>query len=200
MARAGQTLESPIDGTRAIFYKTAVDTNGTLLEFEFFFKPHTGKGVEREHFHITFAERYEILAGVAAYQLNGVEQQAQAGETVVIPANTPHLNPWNAGLEELHVRQTITMNPPNTKALQALENFIETLFTLARQGQVGKNGLPKNFLQTAMIFHSLQPDSYAAGIPIGVQRVLFGLLAGIGRLLGYRAHHSESSVGMHAHP
>ena len=40
----------------------------------------------------------------------------------------------------------------------------------------------------AVIFNDLLlPQSYAAGLPYGVQRMAFPLLAGVGRLLGYRA-------------
>jgi hypothetical protein len=64
MAAAGQAFENPVTGERMVFDKTARDSNGMLLEIEFFSKPNTGKGLPA-HFHPYFDERFEILAGSA---------------------------------------------------------------------------------------------------------------------------------------
>ncbi len=62
MAAAGQTFENPITGERMVFDKTARDSNGMLLEIEFFIKPNSGRGLPA-HFHLYFDERFEILSG-----------------------------------------------------------------------------------------------------------------------------------------
>ncbi len=73
-----------------------------------------------EHVHPEMEERYEILAGTAAFRIGGVEGIAGAGETVVVPPGTRHLA-WNptGGV----VRLRITMTP----ALR-WDTFVERLF------------------------------------------------------------------------
>jgi hypothetical protein len=66
---------------------------------------------------------------------------------------------------------------------------IETLLHLAQRGQVNRNGLP-NPLQLAVLLRSMQPNTYLAGLPVAVQRAVFGLLAAGGRAMGYRASYA----------
>ena len=49
-----------------------------------------------------------------------------------------------------------------------------------------KTGLP-NLLQIAVMAQAYRKEIAFGGMPILVQRLLFGVLAPIGRLLGYRA-------------
>ncbi len=84
MATAGQTFENPLTGERMVFRKTAHETNGTLLEIEFFIKPHTGKGLGA-HIHPSFDERFEIITGSACYMIGQDEYSAAAGDVVVLP-------------------------------------------------------------------------------------------------------------------
>jgi mannose-6-phosphate isomerase-like protein (cupin superfamily) len=72
------------------------------------------------HVHPAMEERYEILAGAAAFRIAGVERRAGAGETVVVPRGTPHLA-WNPTATVVDLR--ITMTP----ALRWAE-FVERLF------------------------------------------------------------------------
>jgi hypothetical protein len=51
-----------------------------------------------------------------------------------------------------------------------------------------------NHLQLAVLLETTMPASYAAGPPIPVQRVLFGLLGRLGRVAGYKAAYPEYGV------
>ena len=62
--------------------------------------------------------------------------------------------------------------------------------TLAQQGKVNRDGLPNTF-QLAVLLRSMQPNTYLAGLPVAVQRPLFGLLAAVGQAAGYRASYPE---------
>jgi len=57
---------------------------------------------------------------------------------------------------------------------------------LARDGKVNQNGRP-NLLQSAVLACVYRQEWRLARPPYGIQVVLFGVLAPIGRLLGYRA-------------
>jgi oxalate decarboxylase/phosphoglucose isomerase-like protein (cupin superfamily) len=192
MATAGQAFENPLTGERMVFRKTAHETNGTLLEIEFFIKPHTGKGLGA-HIHPSFDERFEIFSGSARYMIRQDECFAAAGDVVVLPKAIPHVHPWNAGDDVLHMRRVIQFSRPEMSMLAATEAFLETLYALAQQGKVEKNGLPKNFLQTVVVAQAIQPATYVAGLPVVIQRPLFAALAAYGRARGYKAYYPALS-------
>jgi mannose-6-phosphate isomerase-like protein (cupin superfamily) len=186
MLKAGDVIENPIMGQRVIFCRTAHDTRGAFVQVEYFNKPFTGKGSVPAHFHPTMTERFEILTGMARYRLAKGEREAKRGDVLTFPPRVPHLHPWSVSAEELHVRQTTTPDQPNVAALEASQEAVVTLFGLARDGKVNKNGLP-NLLQLAVLVRSMMPHAYLDGMPIAVQEVMFGSLAAIGRLFGYKA-------------
>lgn len=192
MLKAGDVIENPVMGLRVLFCKTARDTNGAFVEVEYFNKPFTGKGAAPAHLHPTMTERFEILRGTARYRLGKEEREAQADDMLIFPRGVPHLHPWNSSADELHMRQTTIPDQPDITALEASTQSILTLFGLARDGKVSKNGLP-NLLQLAVIVHSVMPYAYLDGMPIHMQEIVFGSLAAVGRLLGYRASYPRYS-------
>ena len=184
MARAGDALEHPLTGDRMVFLKTARDTDGELLQLGFFLK---GGGPEAAaHVHPYQEERFEVLSGAARFRVRGQqERDVGAGEAIVVPAGTPHTL-WNAGEEEAHL--ILEFRP----ALRT-ETFFETLFGLAQDGKVDpRSGFPGP-LQLALIFREHEDELYLAGPPLFVQRALFGLLAPVGELLGYKARYPRYS-------
>ena len=177
MVAAGEVLEHPITRERVVFRKTGRDTGGALAQADFYLPP--GGFVAAEHIHPQQEERFEVLAGTLRGRAAGKEVAAGPGETVVIPAGTPHVW-WNAGDDELHA--LVELRP----ALGA-ETFFASLFGLAQDGKVSpKTGLP-NPLQLALIMRAHRDLIVLARPPRPVQAVLFGALALIGRLLGYKA-------------
>src|SRR5918994_3585468 len=183
MAKAGDTIESPFSGARIRFLKTARDTNGELLQVEDLMKG--GGRVPIEHVHPYMEERFEIISGTARLSMRGQERDVFAGESVVVRAGTPHV--WgNPGEEEVHL--ILELRP----ALR-MEEWFETFFGLQKDGKVNpKSGLP-NTLQWAVISREYEDEIYLASPPLFVQRVRFGLLASIGKLLGYRARRHDDA-------
>ncbi len=132
MASAGQEIDNPVTGERIVFRVTSADSYGELLEFDDFW---TRPGYRvTEHIHPEIEERWEVVAGVAAFRIGGTERRAHPGETIVAPAGVPHMG-WNPTDDPVHVR--VQMRP----ALR-WEQFAEQLFDLANQGLVDANGLP----------------------------------------------------------
>ena len=193
MAAAGQTFENPITGERMVFDTTARDSNGLLLEIEFFIQPNTGRGLPA-HFHPSFDERFEILSGSARYIVGDVEHPADAGDEIVLPRGIPHIHPWNVGNDVLHVRKITQLDKPDKDLLLKSEAFFETLYALAQEGKTGADGLPKNLLQKVVVGQALEPASYSATPPLWIQRPLFGLLAAIGRAFGYSSYYPAQYV------
>ena len=192
MAIAGQTFENPMTGEKMVFGKTARDTNGTRLEIEFFIPPNAPK--VGAHFHPYFDERFDILAGSARYKIGQDEYGTKAGDVLILPQGMAHVHPWNVGNDILHVRKITQLDKPNMQWLLETEEFFESLYAFAQQGQIGNDGLPKNLLQKVVLIQSLQPHTYAAGIPVLVQRIFIGALAAVGRALGVKTYYPAQYV------
>jgi hypothetical protein len=76
-----------------------------------------------------------------------------------------------------------------------MESGFETAWGLARDGKATKAGLPKNPLQLVVFANEHKDEVFLTRPPIPVQKALFavlGLLAPVGRLLGYRATYPQS--------
>ena len=99
---------------------------------------------------------------------------------VSVPKNVPHyfLNP---GHVEAHYLQEFF---PALK----IDGLFETFFAMARDGKLNKKGAP-NIFQTSLImlahekeFRLTKPNWY-------VQKLIFKLMAPVGRMLGYKEAH-----------
>jgi len=183
--KAGDVWFNPVTGMRMVVVQTPRETGGRSMTVEYELRPHTGRDVAPAHRHRIYTERFDILAGRAAYVCGDEERTATAGETVVIPLDTTHVHPWSISDEALVVRQTTEAARPDEATLTAALAGVRTGFYLAAEGKVDAQGRP-NPLQAAVIFNALLPDNYLPNIPLPAQRLLFGALAGLGRRLGYR--------------
>ena len=184
MPYAGQVLKNPYTGERIIFEQTERDTGGSLVSFEHFMQTRTAPTFP-EHVQLNHEEWFEILEGNAHYRLEGVERQAHAGETVIIPPGAIHINCWNKDPDELHMRHSF-------RPALGTDIFFETLFTLAMQGKANAKG-EVNVLQLAVIGNEIESQTFNAGIPISLQRLALPVLAMVGRLIGYRARYSSGA-------
>lgn len=179
MVKSGDVLEHPVTREKIVFSKTTRDTGGELLQVDLYLQP--GAFVAAEHIHPLQEERFEVIAGTLHGRVAGKELSRGQGEIIVVPKGTPHVW-WNSGDDELHVR--VEVRP----ALR-FESFFETFFGLAQAGKVNpKTGLPNPF-QLALIMRMYRNELVLARPPQLVQTLLFGLLAPIGRLLGYKAEY-----------
>lgn len=185
--KTGDVLTNAVTGMQVTVLQAPQETDGRAMVVEYRLRPGTGRAFTRAHGHRHYTERFDILAGRAAAVIGGEEQTAEPGETFVVPPNTSHVHPWSISDEELVVRQTTESSTPDPIGLGNALLSGEILFDLARRGKVNANG-EANPLQMAVIFNDLLlPQSYVANLPYGLQRVMFGVLAAMGRLLGYRS-------------
>ena len=94
MARPGEVLENPVTGQTLTFRRTSAETGGELLEVESSWKP--GGHEPPEHYHPSQEEHFEVLEGEVRARVGEVEHAIRAGETLDVPAGTPHAM-WNPG-------------------------------------------------------------------------------------------------------
>ena len=180
MAIKGQALNNPSTKERIVFQQTEKDTDGEVVAFDHYMPPSRASSFP-EHVQLNQEERFDIMSGTARYCLDGLEREAHAGEAVIVPPGVFHINCWNAGPDELHLRHSFR------PALGA-DYFFETMFTLAQSGKANAKG-EINLLHLAVIGSEIASQTYRAGIPIPLQHLGLSLLAALGRLLGYRAPH-----------
>lgn len=186
MAKAGELIENPITGERITFLKTTQETNGQLLRFEYVLPP--GFTIP-EHVHPHQEERHEILSGTLRGRVGGQERDYGEGERVIGPAGVPHA--WQNPSSHEEVRFVSELRPP-----LAFETLLETYCGLARDGKTTKQGIPKNPLQLAVLVDEVKGTFYSTQVPVSVQDALFalfGVLASVGRMLGYKARYPEYS-------
>ena len=172
-------LEHPVTGEKIVVCKTARDTRGELYQGDLYLQPEGF--IAAEHIHPRQEEHFEVISGTLRGRVAGKDVFEGKGAKLVVPAGTPHIW-WNSGAEELHIR--VEFQP----ALR-IESFFETFFGLAQDGKGNrKTGLP-NPLQMAVIMRAYRNELILARpLPLG-QTLLFGFLACIGRLVGYKADH-----------
>jgi mannose-6-phosphate isomerase-like protein (cupin superfamily) len=186
MLSAGFETTDPRTQTRTVLVKAAAETGGRgwVLEVHC---PQGAPASSPEHLHKTWVETFEILEGTSVYVLAGEERPLRKGERVVLPAGVPHTHPRNTGAGEMVYRQTNDFGAITPDTVTDVIGALATLNGLAREGRVGKNGLPKNPLQFAATGRVYtKHGTYDASIPVPIQK---GLAATFGRLaeaLGYR--------------
>ena len=175
MIHAGDTIKNPVTGERIVFHQTSRETDGEAVVFETIVGPNGF--VAAAHVHPMQEERFEIVAGTLGLRVGGEEIVASRGETLTIPAGTPHRF-WNSGDEEVRFRCEVR------PALQ-FEQLLETMFALAADGRTNKKGMP-NPLRLAVIARAHFDVVRLPFPPAFVQRIGLALGAPLGRLFGYR--------------
>jgi quercetin dioxygenase-like cupin family protein len=178
--QAGDSLENPCTGERGVLVKTPWEGENPSLEADLHVQP---KGaVVGEHVHRNFDERFTVRAGRIGFRLDGNESVAGPGDVVEIPRGSWH-DWWNAGDEEVVARVWVS---DGARFLQ----MIETLFGLARDGHTNAKGMPDP-LQLALFATEFRDVLVLRRPPAVVQKLVFGLLAPIGRARGYRGTYPQ---------
>ncbi|MDN3657217.1 cupin domain-containing protein [Ferruginibacter paludis] len=146
-----RTFVNPAINDAATFLKTAAETNGayTLLEIDL------GKSDGPPlHYHKAFSEKFQVQEGILYLQVGKQKKILKAGESVTVPAGTPHRF-YNEANDQ--VKFQITLQPGHT----GMENFIKIFYGLAADGLTDEKGKPKKFAHLAVAL--IISDSNAPG-------------------------------------
>ncbi len=172
MVHAGDVIENPVTGQRLIFQVTSADSDGELFAAEGIFSPGGFAGVPHVHPHQD--ERFEVLAGDAAFDVDGVRHVLGAGETIDVPRGTSHTFA-NAGAEGMRVR--FEFYP----ALTSTDRFYELYFAFAQHGRVNAKGMP-SLLDIATVWPITSQHAVLATPAPLIQHALFRVLGPIARI------------------
>ena len=175
-------LIHPVTGERIVFRQRSRDTGGELMEMSLYLAP--GGFIAAPHVHPNQEERFQVEGAPVMFRVAGKQRLYQPGEMAVVPAGVPHVW-WNPSDQEA---ATLVQFRP---ALDT-ETFFETFFGLARDGKVGRNGLP-NPLQMSVLARGYTREM---ALPPPAQWILGPLsvvMAPLARALGYRARYDKYS-------
>jgi len=178
----GEIWENPVTRERATILERPWDNPEGRVVAEL--TALAGARVLGEHLHPALVERFTVLEGELTMKQDGRVSVLQAGETAVVEAGVWH-DWWNASDRDARVRVEVTPG-------ERFVHMIETMFGLARLGHCDRNGLPHP-LQLALTAPEFGDVLVLRSPPAAVQRVVFGALAPIARLRGYRATYPQLS-------
>ena len=187
MISPGFETTDPVTQTRTVVMKGARETSGRGWVIEVHC-PEGAAAAVMAHLHRTWTETFEILQGSAACRLGDKELRLAAGESIVMPPNVAHVHPWNVGSGEMVYRQTNDFGASTPEAVDEMLGAYATINGLAREGRIGKRGMPKNLLQLVATGRAYtKHGSFDAAVPIPLQLGLSVALGRLAEVLGYRA-------------
>lgn len=164
-------IHNPRTGQQMVF----LNDDDALLEIDTTNPPSSER--EPEHVHPRQESGARVTSGVLTFEVGGVVRRVAAGESIVIPPNTPHRF-WNDGDEDARAVQWVR---PALKT----RSFFETYFALARDGKLNGSNLP-GILQLAAMIPAFADEIRPTRPPWPVQRALAAVLGPVARLRGYR--------------
>jgi quercetin dioxygenase-like cupin family protein len=176
MSKRGDAFNNPITGEHGAVRLGTEDTPDKRIVTDLRVRP--GGAVIGEHVHPSIDERFTVISGKIGYRLNGKDGVATGGDVLEIERGMVH-DWWNAGDNEARV--IVEVMPADR-----FEIMISTLFGLANDGKTNEKGVPSP-LQMAVIAQEFSDIVQFMSPPPAVQKILFGILAPIGRWRGYQA-------------
>ncbi|MEP9386128.1 cupin domain-containing protein [Mesorhizobium sp. KR9-304] len=185
MSRCGDIYENRVTGEYAIVLRGSDDRGGGPGIAHLTARP--GAAVVGEHFHPFMIEKFTVLEGTLDTRIAGRTMALKAGESVLVEPGVVH-DWWNSSkTDEAYVLVEVDAAPgaahidPNR-----FEMLIGMLFGLANDGKVDRKGRP-GLLQGAVIASEFADVIVFTNPPPAVQKIALGILAPLGRRLGYRA-------------
>lgn len=180
-SRRGDVLENHVTGERAVVLRGTEEVGDSgKLAVQLSVRPRGA--VMGEHVHSQITERFRVIEGKLGVRVDGEESVLETGSGVTVQPGVVH-DWWNAGEDEARV--LVEIQPG-----RRFELMIVNAFGLANAGKTNSRGMP-NLLQLAVFGREFGDVVEFVKPPRAIQRVLFGVLAPIGRILGYRAMYDE---------
>jgi quercetin dioxygenase-like cupin family protein len=156
-----RTIVNTATGETVTYLETSEETGGAHSRLELVAKP--GGGVPM-HQHADHDEVIEVIEGELEVTMNGTTRRFGPADRVLIPRGTTHrwCNPSRD--RDLTFRGGMTPGHP------AFELFLRVYFGLGRDGELGKDKLPRRFGDLALL-SDLDPSIF-----VGVKRLLRPLM------------------------
>lgn len=140
-----------------------------------------GTGRSGAHVHLDCDSSFQLRSGRARYAVDGEDRVLEVGERVVIPAGTPHVDPYTEPGQEAELY--LTMEPGGDFAYRFARTFGRALAAGAVNDQ---HELP--WLHLMVVLRATRAETFAVGPPRAIQKYgAIPLAAWIGRrIFGYQ--------------
>jgi mannose-6-phosphate isomerase-like protein (cupin superfamily) len=176
-----RTIQNPLTGERVTFLDTAEETNGEYVRI----RNETSAGAPGVvmHYHLTYTEAFEVVEGRLDMCVGTKDNHLilKEGEFVFVPLSTAHRF-WNSSTEPVFFEVEI-------RPARNFEKAIRAQFGLVEDGKTNDKAIPKNIFELALIYEL--SESYIVGMPLFLQKGIFGALARIARWRGYDPEFSK---------
>src|SRR5438067_1418528 len=171
MANTPESLEMDPFGMRVEFRSTGAETGGDLLELDVIGRP---RGfLSQRHVHPSQVERLEVISGAMKVTMNGREHLLGAGQSIEVPAGTPHTQvPVGEGPGQVRIQ---------VRPAGQTREFLERLALLCREGNVTRLGYPRPASAAALILE-FSDAGHASLPPLSLQRLIAHLVLSIAGL------------------
>ena len=171
-----RTIINSATGERLTYLETSRETAGARSSFEMEAKPGGGVPV---HQHADHDELIEVLEGEIEVTMNGSKRRLGPGERVLIERGTTHR--WcNASPDrDLKFRGGMTPGHPD------FELFLRVYYGLGRDGELGKDKLPRRLGDLALL-SELDPSIF-----VGAKRLVRPLMRWIAARARKRGREAE---------
>ncbi|NKQ23649.1 cupin domain-containing protein [Streptomyces galbus] len=179
----GEVYDNPRCRERVVIRTPAAETGGERTVMDVYVQP--GGAVSGAHVHPLSEERFTLVRGRVAFLVDGRETVlTDPGQSILIPPGAKH-RWWNAGdVESRHVCEL------RGRADRFEQLVLRQLFGLAQDGLTTAEGMP-HLLQQAVTTMEFRDVLRFTSPAWPVQRLLFGVLAPVARLAGYRGCNPE---------
>ena len=173
-------FENPVTGERVVVLTDARQHPEQVLVSHLFIRP--GGRVAAAHVHPTVDERFLVLSGEVGFLIGDRKQTLGPGEGASVPRGVVH-DWWQVGETEAEVLVEVV---PGVRFAE----MVGSMFGLARDGKVGKKGLPDP-LQLAVMGHEYGDVIRFTKPPAIVQKLTIPPLAALGRKRGRKPMYPE---------
>jgi mannose-6-phosphate isomerase-like protein (cupin superfamily) len=178
-----EVLDNPVLGQQHRFIRRGTDEQGDYLHSEFRLRADAKSF--GHHIHPEQEETCRVLSGEFEVIVDGEHRVLVAGEETTLPAGVPHYHGNVSGIETRILHEI----SPVMDFEAGLRMFCE----LAEAGKTNANG--QNLLATAVFLREHPNQLYMATPSVMAQHLLFGVLAPVGRLLGYKTDYPPPAGG-----
>lgn len=126
------------------------------------------------HYHLTYAETFEVVEGRLTVDCDGRRIELGPGQHVTAPIKAHHRFTNNTDHPVVFLAEI--------RPARRFEQAGRISNGLARDGRTTARGIPKNLWQLALVYEV--SESYVAGMPLWLQKGIFGALAKIAHWRG----------------
>jgi quercetin dioxygenase-like cupin family protein len=140
--------------------------------------PDTGK--TPSHRHDDGIERFRLIEGEATGSVGGAARRLREGDVMEVPVGTAHVHPHTDGATIATVEHIIEPRP------RFVAVFFASWLTWLGEGRVDKQDEP-TLLGVMAVFKEGGGGTWVTGVPVGAQKLLASVLAGVAKPRGLRA-------------